>query len=204
MIQLGFDAAVIVASIWIATLVGHAPLSDGVVDGAGVALFAATSCTLLFLQRRALLALHERRYESGARRERLIFAGAPSRRMHEALRAAGQRRFAPEVIGWLEAAPASAQSTSLVPADTLSLARLGSLDELPRVLQEHPVDHVMFFAPVHDPVRARAALDTCNSQRVVATFVADPQQVGEHGPASFGSLAASRNALAVKDALDPL
>jgi len=91
---------------------------------------------------------------------------------------------------------------------------VGQLSDLPRLLHEQAIDHVMFFPPTHQPEQVRAELHACEEVGVTASFSVDLVQLSEatptltehfeHAFVSFEVAPKPKEALALKYALDPI
>jgi exopolysaccharide biosynthesis polyprenyl glycosylphosphotransferase len=180
-----------------------------------VALFLLCSFALMHLQRSALIAWGRFQHRAGIGRARVLFVGWPSQRMAELLRAAQAAPDPPEVIGYLECPtpPPSATDPAFgPPPSAAALPRVGTLDDLPRLLHEQPVDHVLFFPPANRPESVPGELLACEEVGVTASFSVDLVQLAEatprltshydHAFVSFEVAPKRADALALKYALD--
>jgi exopolysaccharide biosynthesis polyprenyl glycosylphosphotransferase len=184
-------------------------LTQSVINRSLVGLFLVCTFVLMHAQRSASILWA--RFHAG--QERLLLVGRPSRRMSELVRAALAQRNPPQVVGYLEA-PLSRGELSVPPPTAAELPCLGKLSDLPSLLHEQPVDHVLFFPPVHHPEDVRNELVACEEVGVTASFSVDLVQLGEASPrvtskydhafVTFEIAPKPAEALAIKYGLDPL
>jgi exopolysaccharide biosynthesis polyprenyl glycosylphosphotransferase len=147
----------------------------------------------------------------GTGQARVLLVGRPSRRMAELVRSALAERDPPRLLGYLEA-PLGAAALSMPPSDAPSLPCIGTLGDLPRLLHEQPIDHVLFFPPAHRPETVRDELLACEEVGVTASFSVDLVQLSEAAPrltshydhpfVSFEIAPKRADALALKYGLD--
>ncbi len=186
-------------------------LTQSVVNRSLVALFLAFSTAALYAQRALTGAWARYQHARGDTRARLVLVGAPSARMRDFVRDAAASALAPTILGYV-AAPTDEADT---PDDGAALpARLGPLEALPALLEAHPVDEVVFFAPYARPDTASAALAACEALGVPASFVVELSQLARAAPRVADlydhcviryDVAPKRpEALAIKHGLDPL
>lgn len=185
-------------------------VTQSIINRSLVALFLACSFALMYLQRSSFIAWARYLYSRGVGRMRVLLVGQPSRRMIDFARAAIASREPPQLLGYLEA-PADESGPAAAP---LELTRLGVLDDLPQVLHNHAVDHVMFFPPANRPERVREQLAACEEVGVTASFSVDLVQLSaavprvttqfDHAFVSFETSPKRADALAIKYGLDPL
>ena len=107
-------------------------LTQATINRSLVALFLACTFTLMFAQRRMVLAWSDYQYQSGISHERVLLVGRPSRRMAMLVRAAMRQRHAPHFIGYLEA-PLEGAALSIPPPEAPALERVGKLEDLPQI-----------------------------------------------------------------------
>jgi exopolysaccharide biosynthesis polyprenyl glycosylphosphotransferase len=188
-------------------------LTQSIINRSLVALFLLCTFGLMYMQRSAWILWANFQHARGTGQERVLLVGRPSRRMAELIRSALTRRNPPRFVGYLEA-PLAGDALSVPPTDAPALARLGSLADLPRLLHEQPVDHVLFFPPTHRPESVRAELVACEEVGVTASFSVDLVQLAEatprvttqydHAFITFDVAPKRADALAIKYGLDPL
>ena len=188
-------------------------LTQATINRSLVALFLLCTFALMFTQRSLVLLWADYQYRTGVSHERVLLVGQPSRRMATLAYAAMRQRHAPHFLGYLEA---SSQGTSLStpPPGAPTLPRLGRLDELPRLLHDQAIDHVLFFPPVNRPELVQEQLAACEEVGVAASFSVDLVQLGQAAPrlmtkydhsfVTFERAPKSQGELAVKYGLDPI
>jgi len=189
-------------------------LTQAIINRSLVALFLGCTFVLMYAQRSLAIGWARFQHKTGVGQERVLLVGQPSRRMAELMRAALARPNPPHFVGYLEAQLSAATPLSIPPADAPSLARLGTLHELPQLLHEQPVDHVLFFPPAHRPEAVRAELIACEEVGVTASFSVDLVQLAEATPrvsshydhpfVTFEVSPKRADALAIKYGVDPL
>jgi exopolysaccharide biosynthesis polyprenyl glycosylphosphotransferase len=188
-------------------------LTQSIINRSLVGLFLLCTFTVMYAQRSALIAWGRYQHARGTGQERVLLVGRPSRRMTELVRIALARRDPPHFVGYLEA-PLTGNALSVPPADAPTLTRVGNLADLPRLLHEQPVDHVLFFPPTHRPESVREELIACEEVGVTASFSVDLVQLAEatphvtshydHSFVTFEVAPKRADALAIKYGLDPL
>jgi exopolysaccharide biosynthesis polyprenyl glycosylphosphotransferase len=188
-------------------------LTQSIINRSLVGLFLLCTFTLMYAQRSALIVWAQLQHARGAGQPRLLLVGRPSRRMAELVRAALAHRDPPHFVGYLEA-PLGNAALSAPPPDAAPLPRVGSLTDLPSLLHEQPVDHVLFFPPAHHPENLRDELAACEEVGVTASFSVDLVQLSEatprvtsqydHAFVTFQVAPKPADALAIKYGLDPL
>ena len=141
-------------------------LTQIVINRSIVVLFLGCSSLTLYLLRLGIqLRLDSVRLDD--RRARLLLVGTPTPAMGRFLeRAAGTPR-PPQVLGRLGAPPSPE-------APPPGLDWLGPLESLPAVLEDHPVDGVLFFAPYRGPEDAPEVMERCETLGIPASFHFDP------------------------------
>lgn len=189
-------------------------LTQSVVNRSLVGLFLAFTFCLMYLQRSALIAWARFLHASGMGQERILLVGQPSRRMADLMRSALAGPNPPHFLGYVTAPLPAASALSVPPPDAPTLTQLGELHDLPRLLHELPVDHVLFFPPVHRPENVREELLACEEVGVTASFSVDLVQLSEATPSvtshyehafvSFEVSPKRADALALKYGLDPI
>ena len=189
-------------------------LTQSVINRSLVGLFLACCFILMYAQRSLLIAWARFQHMTGVGQQRVLLVGQPSRRMAELMRAALAHPNPPHFVGYLEAPLSAAAPLSIPPTDAPSIARLGTLHELPQLLHQQPVDHVLFFPPAHHPESVRAELVACEEVGVTASFSVDLVQLAEATPrvtshyehpfVTFEVSPKRVDALAIKYGLDPL
>lgn len=189
-------------------------LTQSVINRSLVALFLLCSFMLMFAQRSVILGWARFQHATGTGRARVLLVGRPSRRMHELISAALRSPNPPHVIGYLEAPLTAASALSSPPPDATPLERLGVLHDLPTLLHEQAVDHVLFFPPAHRPEAVRSELAACEEVGVTASFSVDLVQLAEatprvtshydHAFVTFDVAPKRADALALKYGLDPI
>jgi exopolysaccharide biosynthesis polyprenyl glycosylphosphotransferase len=187
--------------------------TQSVINRSLVALFLTGTFLLMFVQRSLLIAWARFQYARGHAQARVLLVGRPSRRMADFARAAVASREPPCLLGYLEA-PLSGAALSIPPPDGPEVPRLGTIDELARVLHAQPVDHVMFFPPANRPELVRDQLIACEEVGVPASFSVDLVQLSaaaprltshyDHAFVSFEISPKRADALAIKYGLDPV
>jgi exopolysaccharide biosynthesis polyprenyl glycosylphosphotransferase len=188
-------------------------LTQATINRSLVALFLLCTFTLMFAQRRLMLAWSDYQYKVGISHERVLLVGRPSRRMAELLRSASQQAHAPHFIGYVEA-PLEGVALSIPPPEAPVLPCIGKLDDLPDVLHEQAIDHVLFFPPANRPERMQDQLAACEEVGIAASFSVDLVQLGQAAPrvtskydhafVTFEMAPKSRDALSIKYGLDPV
>ena len=187
--------------------------THAVINRSLIALFMLATFVAMHLQRTIMLVWAQYQYARGIGRERLLLVGQPSRRMAELVRAATQRRYPAQLLGYLEA-PVGDAGLSVPPSDMPALPCIGKLADLARVLHDQPVDHVMFFPPANHPDRVREQLLACEAVGVSASFSVDLVQLADamprvttsydHAFVTFDVSPKRTDALAIKYGLDPI
>ena len=198
-------------------LAGIALLSfftQSIINRSLVALFLGCTFLTMYVQRSLLIAWARFQHKTGVGQERVLLVGQPSRRMAELVRAALARPNPPHIVGYLEPQLTAANPLSVPPADAPAIPRVGSVRELPRLLHEQPVDHVLFFPPAHRPETVRDELIACEEVGVTASFSVDLVQLAEATPrvtshyehpfVTFEVAPKRVDALALKYGLDPV
>jgi exopolysaccharide biosynthesis polyprenyl glycosylphosphotransferase len=188
-------------------------LTQSVINRSLVGLFLLCTFALMHAQRSALILWAHFQHVRGAGQERLLLVGRPSRRMSELVRTALAQRSPPQLVGYLEA-PLGKSELSVPPPTAAELTCLGKLADLPKLLHEQAVDHVLFFPPVQHPEDVRKELAACEEVGVAASFSVDLVQLGEatprvtskydHAFVTFEIAPKPADALAIKYGLDPL
>jgi exopolysaccharide biosynthesis polyprenyl glycosylphosphotransferase len=178
-------------------------LLQSLINRSLVALFLGFSFSLLYAQRSALIAWARFQHKTGVGQARLLLVGDPSQRMHELVQAAQAAPDPPHIVGYL------GEPVSPPPA---ALGCVGSVSDLPRLLHEQAIDHVLFFPPANRPELVRAELLACEEVGVTASFSVDLVQLAEamprlashyeHAFVTFEVAPKPREALALKHALD--
>jgi exopolysaccharide biosynthesis polyprenyl glycosylphosphotransferase len=186
-------------------------LTQSIINRSLVALFLCCTFALMYIQRTGQIAWARYQHQRGTGQERVLLIGQPSRRMAELVRSALARPNPPCFVGYLEA-PLGAATLSIPPSDAPLLEHIGTLADLPRLLHEQPVDHVMFFPPAHRPESVPDELLACEEVGVIASFSVDLVQVSEatprvtshyeHAFVSFEIAPKRADALALKYGLD--
>jgi exopolysaccharide biosynthesis polyprenyl glycosylphosphotransferase len=156
-------------------------LTQSIINRSLVALFLGCTFALMYVQRSGQIAWSRYQHQRGTGQARVLLVGRPSRRMAELVRSALARPNPPCFVGYLEA-PLGAAALSMPPDDAPTLERIGTLTDLPRLLHEQPVDHVMFFPPAHRPESVRDELLACEEVGVTASFSVDLVQLSEAAP----------------------
>jgi exopolysaccharide biosynthesis polyprenyl glycosylphosphotransferase len=188
-------------------------LTQSIINRSLVALFLLCTFALMYAQRSAWMAWDHFQHARGTGQQRVLLVGRPSRRMTELVRSALERRNPPHFVGYIEA-PLAGDALSVPPPDGPPLPCVGSLADLPRLLHEQPVDHVLFFPPTHRPESVRAELIACEEVGVTASFSVDLVQLAEatprvtshydHAFITFDVAPKRADALAIKYGLEPL
>jgi exopolysaccharide biosynthesis polyprenyl glycosylphosphotransferase len=188
-------------------------LTRAIINRSLVGLFLVCTFALMYLQRSLLIAWARYQHQRGTGQMRVLLVGRPSRRMAELVQAALRDPNPPLFLGYLDPPP-SAATLSSPPEDAPQLARVGALEELPRLLHEQAVDHVLFFPPVHRPESVTAQLSACEEVGVTASFSVDLVQLAEavprvtayyqHAFVTFEVAPKRADALAIKYGLDPI
>lgn len=189
-------------------------LTQSIINRSLVALFLLGSFSLLYAQRSAFIAWARFQHRTGTGQKRLLLVGHPEARMREVVSAALAGPDPPRVIGYLDAPPEESGNTSGQLAAEPPLARIGALSDLPRLLHEQPIDHVLFFPPANRPEEVRTQLLACEEVGVTASFSVDLVQLAEampkltshyeHAFVTFDVARKRADALALKHALDLL
>lgn len=203
-------------------------LTQAIVNRSLVAVFLVTSFALMYVERELLSAWVRYQHREGTRRERLLLVGDRSPDLEAFVRAALGESLPPQIVGLVK--PVSNEATSAARARAAELAArderrslrpsappgtlpvLGSVDDLAAILQEEPVDQVLFFPPLDDPRQALPALEACETVGVPASFALDLSPLRVAAPrivrlfdrsfVTFEVAPKSPAALAVKHALD--
>lgn len=186
-----------------------------VINRSLVALFLAIALGLMWGVRTTLAAWARLQHREGRAQARLLLVGRPTERMLAFASHAARVDLPPRILGYLEPAPDSAQVPPAASPATgvgASLARLGTIDELERVLHADAVDHVLFFPPCDRPEAVTAALSACETLGIAASFAVDLTRLAsavpsitdvyDHPFVTFDVAPRDAGALAVKHALD--
>jgi hypothetical protein len=104
-----------------------------------------------------------------------LASGSAVRTLNELVRAALAAPDPPHFIGFLSAADRP-------PLAAGELSRVGTLSDLPRVLHEHAIDHVLFFPPANQPESVRTELQAGEDVGVTASFSVELVQLSEAMP----------------------
>jgi exopolysaccharide biosynthesis polyprenyl glycosylphosphotransferase len=156
-------------------------ITQSVINRSLVGLFMLCTFTFMYVQRSALIAWTRFQHVRSGAQTRILLVGQASGRMLELVAAAERAREPPRFLGYLATANDRGE-----PTDTAShaptLMRLGDLNDLPSILHEQAVDHVLFFPPTHQPERLRAELLACEEVGVPASFSVDLVQLAEAAP----------------------
>jgi exopolysaccharide biosynthesis polyprenyl glycosylphosphotransferase len=183
-------------------------LLQSVINRSLVALFLGCSFALLYAQRSALIAWARYQYKQGTGQKRLLLVGSASERMAELVRSALAAPDPPHILGYLDCP--GPQPTAAAP----ELENIGTRADLPRLLHEQAIDHVLFFPPANRPEDAHAELLACEEVGVAASFSIELVQLAEatpqlaahyeHAFVTFEVAPKSEEALALKYTLDVL
>lgn len=187
-----------------------------VINRSLVGLFLACAFALMWAVRTTLAAWARLQHREGRAQQRLLLVGRPSERVTAFANHAARSDLPPRILGYL--APVSDAASASVDADATgtatSLVRLGTLDDLERVLHAEAIDHVMFFPPCDRPEAMTAALAACETLGVAASFAVDLTRLAsavpsitdvyDHSFVTFDVAPRHAGALAVKHALDLL
>lgn len=167
-----------------------------------VGLFLCSTFLLLLVDRLVLLRWRRFQHEIGQGRARLLLVGDGTAEMAAFIHARRREALPPEMVGYL----GDSDGREDLPP------HLGKVDALERVLHDHAVDLVLFFAPWDHPRDAVAALRACETVGTPAAFAialvkiaASPPRVVEIYEQPFVSYEVapkSPAALAVKQAFD--
>jgi exopolysaccharide biosynthesis polyprenyl glycosylphosphotransferase len=150
-------------------------LTQEVVNRTLVGLFLATNFALMYGERRALVRWARYQHVRGHGQTRLLLVGTPSPAMDTLVRRANEAPLGPRFVGLVTTEPTERTDVTV---GALTLPVLGALDGLDKTLHEHPVDRVLFFAPVDAPARATSALAACETIGVPASFAVDLDALG--------------------------
>ena len=137
---------------------------QGVLNRSIVFAFLAVNLVLTLVVRLAIGAWVQSRYARGETRESWLLVGAVTEQLAEFVRQAGTLPFAPRLCGRLGA---DAAGEGLPP-------RLGSEEDLAKVLHAGQVDMVVFFPPLNHPAEVRPLVHACESLGIRAAFAVDP------------------------------
>jgi len=136
-------------------------LTQAVINRSLVVLFLACSCLLSYAVRSGLQMWRRYQHRTGQTRQRLLVIGESSPELLDFLARNAQEAEQPVLVGLLG------------PSEIAGLARLGSLEDLERVLHDEPLDHVLFFPPHNRPADVAVALAACETVGVPAEFAVD-------------------------------
>lgn len=187
-------------------------VSQGVINRTLVAAFLVSNLLLLFTERLLFGAWVHYQHTRGHGRTRLLLVGAPGEAMWHFVRASAASPLPPEIIGRL-GVTVRGESEPPPPDEAAALlARLGHVEAIEAILEEHPVDAVLFFPPLHVPEEAVGALEVCETLGVPASFSlalprlhqAEPHVVSLYDKSFVSYVVApkSHTKLAIKHALD--
>ena len=125
----------------------------------------------LMLVYRAMLA-HRRRvlHRRGVGRWRLLLVGEPGRALAEFVAEAQAQDLPPEIVGYLDGGDEPSPEES---SEDTAVRRLGTLEDLERLLHDEPVDRVLFFPPYDRADRIEPALLSCETVGVPALLAID-------------------------------
>jgi exopolysaccharide biosynthesis polyprenyl glycosylphosphotransferase len=156
-------------------------LTQAVINRSLVLMFWSSAFGLLYAERVLLASWVRYQHGSGQSRMQVLLVGRLSQRMADFIADAQAQPLPPHFIGYLRA-PLSSDVMSVPPEGMVEVECLGALDDLPRVLHERPVDHVMFFPPTNRPEELQAALTLCEELAVTASFAINLKQVARARP----------------------
>ncbi len=152
-------------------------LSQAVLNRSLVAVFLASSFTLLYAERAALGSWVRFQHERGHARERLLLVGGASEELARFVRHAQASALPPTIVGIVGEDAASNES-----AAPEGVRPIGAIADLPAILHREPVDRVLFFPPHDDPHRELAAIEHCETVGVPAAFALDLTPAGKSAP----------------------
>jgi exopolysaccharide biosynthesis polyprenyl glycosylphosphotransferase len=164
-----------------------------------VVLFLACSFVLSYAARSALGMWRRIQHGRGQTQVRLLLVG-DSPDLATFAQSIAALPLPPSIVGFLG------------PADRDGMKRLGTVDEIERVLHDVPLDHVLFFPPYHQPAEVAGALRACDVVGVSAELAiqlepqsdAPPQIVERFGRPfiAFEAAPKSPEQLAIKHGID--
>lgn len=123
-------------------------------------LFLGSSLLLFYASRSALGMWQRYQHRTGQGRTRLLVVGNDGPDLRAFLASLEGQPRPPLVVGQLGAA-------------SEGLENLGGIDDLGRVLQDVPVDRVLFFPPFHHPAEVAPSLAACELVNVSAEFAVE-------------------------------
>jgi exopolysaccharide biosynthesis polyprenyl glycosylphosphotransferase len=163
-------------------------LTQGAINRSLLAVFLVCSFLLMYLVRASLSRRLRYRHATSQGRAHLLLVGSPGDSMRRFVRTAQASPLPPEFVGRLGAAldgRSHAPAEEDTEEDTEGAedaagelpSRLGHIDDITRVLHEHPVDAVLFFPPLEQPEDVTGALEACETVGVPASFSLELAQV---------------------------
>ncbi len=187
-------------------------LTQSIVNRTLVALFLASTLTLMWLARMGIGRRLRQRAGSGfGKLQALLVCGSPSDLL-EFVRTARLEPLPPDFVGYLSDTERTGEEPPELPADFPP--PLGGLADLETVLHDRAVDQVLFFPPHDRPERADQELDMLRLLGVPASFAIQrvdwfdtPPRVLSFYGEDFVTFEESRRdseALALKHSLDVL
>jgi exopolysaccharide biosynthesis polyprenyl glycosylphosphotransferase len=165
-----------------------------------VVLFLGTSAFVFYGVRAAFGMWQRYQHRTGQARERLLIVGGASPDLEAFTRTIATAPRPPLVVGQLGATAID------------GMERLGTLDDLPRVLHENAIDRVLFFPPHHNASDVAPSIAACELVGVSAELalelekqsLAKPTVIDLHGRPfiSFDAAPKPPERLALKHAFD--
>jgi len=149
-------------------------LTRSVINRSMVGFFLLSTFALLFAARELLGRWQRFQHTSGQTRSRILLVGDCSAEMQKLVERSQRGVFPPEIIGYLNDAPTqSVHVGARGAALSMLLPQRGHLPDLARILQQEPVDQVLFFPPLNQSSRVAEALQLCETLGVPAGLSVD-------------------------------
>lgn len=178
-----------------------------------LAFMSSTFC-LMYLQRALLHGWVRYQHRRGQNRMRVLLVGQPTQRMAAFARDAANAPLPPELVGYLRPRLMDG-SLSIPPPDAPDMPPcIGPVSDLPAILHNQPVDHVMFFPPCNRPEDLKQELRACEDLGVAASFSVSLVQLAQASPrvtsafehpfVTFDVAPKRAETLAIKHGLDPI
>jgi exopolysaccharide biosynthesis polyprenyl glycosylphosphotransferase len=153
-------------------------LTQTVLNRSLLGMFLGGTFLCLYLERVVVQLWLRFRHEQGYGRLRLLLVGDESPEMEGFISSVLERPFPPLLVGRVGSREDDAADSSA--------SWLGEMDGFGRILEQEPVDRVLFFPPRHRPEETRDALELCETLGVPALFYLDLAKTSQSIP-RFGS-----------------
>lgn len=141
-----------------------------------VGLFLVCTFVLQLAERWLLERWQHFQHTRGHARARIVLVGDAGKSMRDWVERSQRAPFPPEIVGSLNELTPETRGWSVGPrgqAMAQMVPQRGQLADLERLLQDEPVDRVLFFPPLNDSTRVKEALLLCETLGVPAGLAID-------------------------------